>query len=174
MRGPVSHQYSNRCNYSFVLYAVVQHCKITKTEVSKWDLCELCYRFMLVPFLFELRTVLDWLCSDTSLLVFEWLKMEHIFYTAFHVKCLRDTNEQFSSLRGPPKKPPLELFIACGILLLVIGAIWFPMILFSFSMYGNDLPSEANVTMEINSYPPIYTMSAQSDNIMRYTLWKFF
>ncbi|XP_021922171.1 piezo-type mechanosensitive ion channel component-like isoform X2 [Zootermopsis nevadensis] len=122
--------------------------------------------FMLVPFLFELRTVLDWLCSDTSLLVFEWLKMEHIFYTAFHVKCLRDTNEQFSSLRGPPKKPPLELFIACGILLLVIGAIWFPMILFSFSMYGNDLPSEANVTMEINSYPPIYTMSAQSDNIM--------
>jgi hypothetical protein len=122
---------------------------------------------MVVPFLFEFRTVLDWLSTETSLVIFDWLEMEGIYYSAFQVKCLEIKR---SHHQGPPKKPALDYVIGGGILFLIIGVILFPMILFSFSMHGNNLPSEVTVTMRINEFPPIYSMSVQSDDVIRYIL----
>ena len=42
--------------------------------------------FMAVPFLFELRTVMDWMWTDTSMTVFDWIKMEDIFAHIFQIK----------------------------------------------------------------------------------------
>lgn len=42
--------------------------------------------FMIVPFLFELRTVMDWMWTDTSMTVFDWIKMEDIFAHIFQLK----------------------------------------------------------------------------------------
>jgi hypothetical protein len=119
--------------------------------------------------LFELRTALDWQFTDTSLSLSEWLKMEGLFYTAFQVKCLETKDETFPCHQGAPKKSVIERLKGGGLVLLIIGALLFPMILFSFSMYGNELPSEVTITMQINSYPPIYTMSVQRGDIIRYT-----
>lgn len=42
--------------------------------------------FMLIPFLFELRTIMDWIWTDTSMTLFDWLKMEDIFANIFQLK----------------------------------------------------------------------------------------
>lgn len=42
--------------------------------------------FMAIPFLFELRTVMDWMWTDTSMTVFDWIKMEDIFAHIFQLK----------------------------------------------------------------------------------------
>ena len=40
-----------------------------------------------IPFVYELRTLLDWTVHDTSLTFFHWLKLEDIYSNAFMVKC---------------------------------------------------------------------------------------
>lgn len=45
-----------------------------------------CPRFMAVPFLFELRTLMDWIWTDTSMTLMDWLKMEDIFASVFLLK----------------------------------------------------------------------------------------
>lgn len=42
--------------------------------------------FMLVPFLFELRTCMDWMWTETSMTVFDWIKMEDIFAHIYQLK----------------------------------------------------------------------------------------
>lgn len=44
------------------------------------------YRFMAVPFLFELRTLMDWIWTDTSMTLMDWLKMEDIFASVYLLK----------------------------------------------------------------------------------------
>lgn len=41
---------------------------------------------MLTPFLFELRTLMDWIWTDSSMPLFEWLKMEDIFASIYELK----------------------------------------------------------------------------------------
>jgi len=43
-------------------------------------------RFMAVPFLFELRTLMDWMWTTTSMTLGEWIKMEDIFSHIFQLK----------------------------------------------------------------------------------------
>lgn len=41
---------------------------------------------MAVPFVFELRTLMDWMWTDTSMTLMDWLKMEDIFANVFLLK----------------------------------------------------------------------------------------
>lgn len=44
------------------------------------------FRFMMIPFVFELRAIMDWMWTDTSMSLMEWLKMEDIFSQLFQLK----------------------------------------------------------------------------------------
>lgn len=41
---------------------------------------------MAVPFVFELRALMDWIWTDTSMTLSDWLKMEDIFAHVFQLK----------------------------------------------------------------------------------------
>lgn len=45
--------------------------------------------FLLVPFLLELRALMDWMFTDTSFSLFDWLQMEDIYSNIFVLKCQR-------------------------------------------------------------------------------------
>jgi len=49
-------------------------------------LSKLFCRFMLVPFLFELRAVMDWIWTDTSMTIMDWFKMEDVFASIYQIK----------------------------------------------------------------------------------------
>lgn len=42
--------------------------------------------FFTIPFLMELRTLMDWVWTDTSMTLFDWLKMEDIFNNIYQLK----------------------------------------------------------------------------------------
>lgn len=50
-------------------------------------------RFRLVPFLVELRAVMDWVWTDTTLSLSNWMCVEDIYANIFIIKCSRETEK---------------------------------------------------------------------------------
>ncbi|XP_032577750.1 piezo-type mechanosensitive ion channel component isoform X2 [Drosophila sechellia] len=120
---------------------------------------------MEIPFLYILRTMLDWVCIDTTLTVMEWIKMEDIFQSVFIVRCYRQMDTDFPVLRGEPKALYSKLLIGGTIILILIALIWSP--LFLFALVGTvgkpNIPQKADIAVKINHYEPIYVSQSNSD-----------
>ncbi|XP_071635421.1 piezo-type mechanosensitive ion channel component isoform X5 [Temnothorax longispinosus] len=127
--------------------------------------------FMLIPFLFELRAVMDWIWTDTSMSVMDWFKMEDIFASIYQIKCMRGVESDFPQPRGEKKKQMSKYLVGGSCLLLIIGLIWFPLLLFALgSTVGtSNLPYDVSMKIRIGPYDPIYSMSAQGSSIVEYT-----
>ncbi|XP_058124617.1 piezo-type mechanosensitive ion channel component isoform X2 [Anopheles coustani] len=123
--------------------------------------------FMTVPFLFELRTLMDWIWTDTSMTLFDWLKMEDIFSNVYQLKCMRQLEEDLPAPRGQKKGLLVKYLMGGGMMLGIIFLIWFPLALFAFSnaVGKPNIPYDVSVTLRIGPYEPVYTMSAQNNNI---------
>lgn len=50
-------------------------------------------RFRLVPFLIELRAVMDWVWTDTTLSLGSWICVEDIYANIFILKCWRESEK---------------------------------------------------------------------------------
>ncbi|XP_076169043.1 piezo type mechanosensitive ion channel component isoform X2 [Ptiloglossa arizonensis] len=126
--------------------------------------------FMLVPFLFELRAVMDWIWTDTSMTIMDWFKMEDIFASIYQIKCMRGVEADFPQPRGVKKQQMSKYLVGGGALFLMIGLIWFPLLLFALgSTVGvSNLPYDVSMKIRIGPYEPIYSMSAQSSSIIEY------
>ncbi|XP_014483161.1 PREDICTED: piezo-type mechanosensitive ion channel component isoform X3 [Dinoponera quadriceps] len=127
--------------------------------------------FMLIPFLFELRAVMDWIWTDTSMSIMDWFKMEDIFASIYQIKCMRGVESDFPQPRGVKKKQMSKYLVGGGALLVIIGLIWFPLLLFALgSTVGeSNLPYDVSMKIQIGPYEPIYSMSAQGSSIREYT-----
>ncbi|KAL0894989.1 hypothetical protein ABMA27_013468 [Loxostege sticticalis] len=127
--------------------------------------------FMAVPFLFELRTLMDWIWTDTSMTLMDWLKMEDIFASVYLLKCSRYVEDEFPQPRGVKKSNVSKYLLGGGVLAFVIAIIWFPLVFFAF---GNTVgepnpPTDVTVKIRIGPFLPVYQMSAQSHNIDVFT-----
>ncbi|XP_045536669.1 piezo-type mechanosensitive ion channel component isoform X2 [Papilio machaon] len=127
--------------------------------------------FMAVPFVFELRTLMDWIWTDTSMTLLDWLKMEDIFASVFLLKCSRYVEDEFPQPRGVKKSSTSKYLLGGGVLAFVIAIIWFPLVFFAF---GNSVgqpnpPTDVTVKIRIGPFLPVYQMSAQSHNIDIYS-----
>ncbi|XP_018407088.1 PREDICTED: piezo-type mechanosensitive ion channel component [Cyphomyrmex costatus] len=127
--------------------------------------------FMLVPFLFELRAVMDWIWTDTSMTIMDWFKMEDVFASIYQIKCMRGVESDYPQPRGVKKKQMSKYLVGGSVLLLIIGLIWFPLLLFALgSTVGvSNLPYDVSMKVRIGPYEPIYSMSAQGSSIIEYT-----
>ncbi|KAJ6682941.1 hypothetical protein OIU74_021070 [Salix koriyanagi] len=83
-----------------------------------------------LPFLYELRCVLDWSCTTTSLTMYDWLKLEDIHASLFLVKCDAVLNRE--KHRQGEKQPKWTKFCN-GICLffVLLCVIWTPMLMYS-------------------------------------------
>nr|XP_031827665.1 piezo-type mechanosensitive ion channel component isoform X1 [Nomia melanderi] len=127
--------------------------------------------FMLVPFLFELRAVMDWIWTDTSMTIMDWFKMEDIFASIYQIKCMRGVEADFPQPRGVKKKQMSKYLVGGGALFLIIGLIWFPLLLFALggTVGDSNLPYDVSMKIRIGPYEPIYSMSAQTSSIVGYS-----
>ena len=53
----------------------------------------LLHRFRLIPFLTELRAVMDWVWTDTTLSLSSWICVEDIYAHIFVLKCWRESEK---------------------------------------------------------------------------------
>lgn len=118
---------------------------------------------MLIPFLYELRTILDWLCTDTTMTLFDWLKMEDIFANIYSIKCLRQMETDFPAVRAQKKATFMKLLMGGSAILLIVFALWGPLTLFALSgaVGQSNVPTEIKVSIRVGSYDPIYVASTR-------------
>ncbi|XVF21838.1 hypothetical protein REPUB_Repub12eG0124200 [Reevesia pubescens] len=99
------------------------------SEVSRINY--LGYRlYRALPFLYELRCVLDWSCTTTSLTMYDWLKLEDINASLYLVKCDAVLNR---AKHKPGEKQTTMTKCCNGICLffILICVIWAPMLMYS-------------------------------------------
>ncbi|XP_055681362.1 piezo-type mechanosensitive ion channel component isoform X3 [Lutzomyia longipalpis] len=127
--------------------------------------------YMFIPFLFELRTLMDWIWTDTSMTLFDWLKMEDIFANMYQLKCSRKLESDFPAPRGMKKTTLVKYLMGGGMLFGLITIIWFPLGLFALgnTVGESNPPFDVSVSMKIGPFEPIYFANAQGSNIQKFT-----
>ncbi|KAG8229187.1 hypothetical protein J437_LFUL001059, partial [Ladona fulva] len=127
--------------------------------------------FMNIPFLFELRALMDWIWTDTSMTLSDWLKLEDIYSHIFQLKCQRRVEKEYPQPRGKRKRPLSKYIIGGGFLLGILAVIWFPLVLFAL---GNtvgevNLPHDVTLELRVGAYQPVFRMTAQNNSLLRFS-----
>ncbi|XP_056869498.1 piezo-type mechanosensitive ion channel component 2-like isoform X1 [Takifugu flavidus] len=132
--------------------------------------------FRLVPFLTELRAVMDWVWTDTTLSLSSWICVEDVYAHCFVLKCWRESEKRYPQPRGQKKKRVVKYGMGGLIVLLLICIVWFPLLFMSLikSVAGVvNRPLDVSLTITLGGFQPIFTMSAQQNQLKDLTEEEF-
>lgn len=82
-----------------------------------------------IPFLFEIRTLVDWVFTLTALDLNQWFRFENLYAQLYVNLCNSKTYQ--ARVRGSPIGTGSKLSMGCCSLIVVLGIILAPLILFS-------------------------------------------
>ncbi|XP_027363086.1 piezo-type mechanosensitive ion channel homolog isoform X4 [Abrus precatorius] len=125
------------------------------SEVSRINY--LGYRlYRALPFLYELRCVLDWSCTTTSLTMYDWLKLEDINASLYLVKCDTVLNRA-THKQGEKQTKMTKCCNGICLFFVLICVIWAPML-----MYSSGNPTNiANPIKDVSFQVDIKTVSGR-------------
>jgi len=162
--GPVFAWYLIMCAYLFVSALqisygyppFIQTNWMTKRAHHFWGNIFRLYRSL--PFLYELRMLLDWTCTPTTLYLGEWVKLEDIYSGIFITECDLDFMKMENRKKGdrqPARRKWLRGFLFFAALNLLI---WLPLFVFStgsLSQFENYVKM-GSLSVQLNGFPMLY------------------
>lgn len=104
--------------------------------------------FYNIPFIFELRTIIDWTYTKSSLDVYQWIKLSQIQTDLYKAKC----NNLFYMRKktGEPLPSWYRYSVGLGLMALILVLSLGPMFLFSsFDIFGDYNPVQS-VTIQLS------------------------
>ena len=118
-----------------------------------------------IPFLYELRTMLDWTCTRTTLGLFDWMKLEEIRASLYNIS-VKNVGRAKRTM-GEPQTMLVKFFSGTLLFSVLTLIIWTPLLLFSSGnpSYVNSHVQEASsqITLLVgnpNSPEQTYAMFA--------------
>ncbi|RKP16647.1 hypothetical protein ROZALSC1DRAFT_25032, partial [Rozella allomycis CSF55] len=118
-----------------------------------------------IPFIFEIRSIIDWAVTDTCLDFYNWLKFEDIYVNVFNVKC------SLTAIKNYPRKfgtiqPKANKWLLCGLMIVgLIFLIWFPLLFLSIPGTTQPNPiSSLKVTLRIGGFEPLFDQATDTTN----------
>ncbi|TYI70493.1 hypothetical protein E1A91_D08G225200v1 [Gossypium mustelinum] len=118
------------------------------SEVSRINY--LGYRlYRALPFLYELRCVLDWSCTTTSLTMYDWLKLEDINASLYLVKCDALLNRA-QHKQGEKQTKMTKCCNGICLFFILICVIWAPMLMYSSGNPTNIANPIKDATFQID------------------------
>lgn len=143
---------------------------------------------MTIPFLFELRALMDWIWTDTSMSLSDWLKLEDIYANIYQIKCERQIEEvrkisylikkriisvflqDYPTPRGVKRRPLIKYGWGGILLFMMILIIWFPLVLFSLAntVGMRSPPVDVTVKLTLGTYPVSRYFSALGQVLLSY------
>lgn len=105
-----------------------------------------------LPFLYELRCVLDWSCTTTSLTMYDWLKLEDINASLYLVKCDVVLNRN-NHKQGEKQTKMTKFCSGICVFLVLMCIIWAPMLMYSSGNPTNIVNpiKDASVQLDIKT-----------------------
>ena len=85
--------------------------------------------YLAIPFIFELRTLIDWTFTTTSLDAFQWIKLAQIQANMYVAKCVN--KDYMERLLGERIKKWEKIVVGFGLVLFIILMLVGPIVLFS-------------------------------------------
>ena len=112
------------------------------------------HAFSAVPFLYEMRQLLDWACTATTLTLYDWLKLEDINMSLYFSAVMRASRAS----RPPGTRQPRYLKFFQGTLLfaVLLVLLWVPLLVFSTGNPTYQVPDLASfrVNVTLRAYSP--------------------
>ncbi|KAM7258251.1 hypothetical protein ACFE04_013992 [Oxalis oulophora] len=102
-----------------------------------------------LPFLYELRCVLDWSCTSTSLTMYDWLKLEDIHASLYLVKCDTVLNRA-THKQGDKQTKMTKCCNGICLFFILIIVIWAPMLMYSSGNPTNIANPIKDVSVQID------------------------
>ncbi|KAL4506950.1 hypothetical protein ABPG72_001371 [Tetrahymena utriculariae] len=124
-----------------------------------------------IPFLQELKVILDWTVTKTSLTLFQWFLLEDIHYSLYVAKL--DSKDVRSTKVDAPQSKVVKIFLGLLQVIVILLLIFGPMLLFStlnpISEYNGITSGEIEVGFQftqkgqINYYP--FFINSHTNNL---------